>query len=177
VAAVIVVVVFAGSLTAYALGYDLWGAIATWTKETFGFNIVATEQQQLPEQLKEIELIMSEHGLPNTLLPSYIPYGYETIDVQCNKMTDATDISCLLESGDNSIILLYRVYSSGTFSSQFEKDEYNPAMYEANGITHYIMKNINTYFVAWTAGNIECNISGVTSYDEIIKIIDSINGG
>ena len=36
------------------------------------------------------------------------------------------------------------------------------------------MTNEGVYFAAWTADNIECSIAGVETYDEIIKIIQSI---
>ena len=38
--AAVIAVLLATSLTAYAFGFDLWGAIANWTKETFGFKSV-----------------------------------------------------------------------------------------------------------------------------------------
>ena len=37
-----------------------------------------------------------------------------------------------------------------------------------------IMTNKGAYFAAWTADNIECNIEGVETYGEIIKILQLI---
>ena len=38
VAAVLAVVIISGSVTASAFGYNLWGAVAEWTRDTFGFT-------------------------------------------------------------------------------------------------------------------------------------------
>ena len=36
------------------------------------------------------------------------------------------------------------------------------------------MTNEGVYFAIWAVDNVECSIAGVETYDEIIKIIQSI---
>ena len=43
-----------------------------------------------------------------------------------------------------------------------------------NGVLHYLMKNNETYSVAWTNGNIEGHIQGDLSVDDLKKMVDSI---
>lgn len=182
IAAAMVIVVFAGSLTAYAMGYDLWSSVATWTRDIFGFEMVTTAQpesdpspKEIPEQLKDLDRMFSEHGLSNLLLPSYIPDGYIQSDIKCTSMTSSTNFYCLLTNGENSITLLYSAYSEADLLSQFEKDLQDPEIYNVDETKYYIMTNENLYFATWIDGNVECSISGISSHDEIIRIIDSIN--
>ena len=79
-AAVVVLVLFVGSLTAYAKGFDLWSAVANWTKETFGFvttSAMPTETSLLDEEGKdELQLALDRDGVTEVTAPTYIPEGY-----------------------------------------------------------------------------------------------------
>ena len=179
--AAVIAVLLATSLTAYALGFDLWGTIANWTKETFGFTTTESAQTIAPSVAKEIPVPlttiakeMDTHDVPISVLPSYLPDGYSESDFQYNETVDSIDFYCLLESGDSSITLFYNVYFDGQALHHFEKDIANPEQHEYKGTVYYIMTNEGLYFAAWTANNIECNIAGVKTYEEIIKIIQSI---
>ena len=179
--AAVIAVLLATSLTAYALGFNLWGAIANWTKETFGFTATESAQTIAPSAAKEIPVPlttiakeMDTHDVPIAILPSYIPDGYAESEFQYDETAESMIFYCLLEKGDSSIVLLYNAFFGGQAHSQFEKDTAGPEQYEYNGTMYYIMTNEGVYFATWTAGNIECNITGVTVHDEIIKIIQSI---
>ena len=117
---------------------------------------------------------MEMHGIPTTILPSYIPDGFVEMDVQYNAVTQPVSLYCLLGNGDSSITLLYTVFSENQDHLLYEKDAIDPKQYEYNGTVYYIMTNKGAYFAAWTADNIECNIAGVETYGEIIKILQSI---
>lgn len=179
--AAVIAVLLATSLTAYALGFDLWGAIANWTKETFGFKSTEYTQpaassyaKEIPASLKSIANEMELHDVPVTVLPSYLPDGYVESDFQYTETADSIDFYYFLEKGESSITLFYSAFFDGQAPSQFEKDDVNPEQYEYNGTVYYIMTNKDVYFVAWAADNIECSIAGVETYEEIIKIIQSI---
>lgn len=185
IAALTIATIFVGSLTAYAFGYDLWGAVAQWTKSTFGFESSSEEQSQqaadkeVPPQLDELYRLMSNDGLSGTLLPGYIPEGYETVDVQYDKMASYIDYWCQLEKGQDQIMLSYTLYldPDSSFIREYEKDMADPEVYTSGGVSYYIMTNMGSYLVAWTSENVECSIAGMTTYDETIKVIDSIAGG
>ena len=180
--AAVICVILVGSITANALGYDIWDAIIVWTKDTFGFetgregDVYPTPYvKQIPEELNELNNLMSEYGLPSGIIPSYIPTGYKMADLKCDKLSDTSNIFCQLSNGSNDITLLYRTYLGDSISFQLEKDTYSPEIYELNGVTYYIMSNLSNYFVSWLSGNTECAIMGVPTYDELIRIINSLN--
>lgn len=179
--AAVIAVLLATSLTAYAFGFDLWGAIANWTKETFGFKSaeytqtsVSSYTKEIPAQLGTIANKMELHNVPITVLPSYLPDGYVESDFQYAETTESMIFYCRLRKGDSSIALLYSAFFGGQAHSQFEKDAATPEQYEYNGIMYYIMTNEGIYFATWTVDNVECSIAGVETYDDTIKIIQSI---
>ena len=148
VAALLAILVFAGSLTAYALGYDLWGAVGQWSKEFFRFKVGSAEKSQLfPDNdhhpaLDELYQLINEDGLPDSLLPEYLPEGYEPVTTKVIEMSVRTDYFCHLQSDTGSINVIYSIYPNGNFMTQFEKDPGAPEIYNTNGTTYYIMTNI-----------------------------------
>ena len=160
--AAVIAVLLATSLTAYAFGFDLWGAIASWTKETFGFRsaeytqtAVPSSKKEIPAPLTSIANEMEMHGIPTTILPSYIPDGFVEMDVQYNAVTQPVSLYCLLGNGDSSITLLYTVFSENQDHLLYEKDAIDPKQYEYNGTVYYIMTNKGAYEDAWAADGIE----------------------
>ena len=110
--AAVLCVILAGSVTAKALGYDIWDAIIVWTKDTFGFETTVNEPKpseyvkQIPEELTELNDLMLNHGLSNKLIPSYIPEGYKMGSLEYDDLGDADTIFCQLSNGANDIMLI-----------------------------------------------------------------------
>lgn len=178
--AAVLCVILAGSVTAKALGYDIWDAIIVWTKDTFGFETTVNEPKpseyvkQIPEELTELNDLMLNHGLSNKLIPSYIPEGYKMGSLEYDDLGDAGTIFCQLSNGANDIMLIYSIHSGDSTSFQLEKDALSPEKYESGGTTYYIMSNMDDYLVSWLSGNVECTILGIPSHDEALKMITSL---
>ena len=179
VAAAIFVVII-GSVTAKALGYDIWDAVIVWTKDTFGFETTVNEPKpseyvkQIPEELVELKNLMTEHGLSDELIPGYIPEGYKMSNLEYDNLGDADTIFCQLSNGANDIMLIYSIHSGNSNSFQLEKDSLSPEKYESGGTIYYITSNMDDYLVSWLSGNVECTILGIPSHDEALKIITSL---
>lgn len=180
-AAAVICIILIGSFTAKAFGYDIWDALAVWTKDTFGFTTTVDEPKttpyvrQVPEELTELADLMVDRGLLTNMIPSYIPDGYKMTDLQYDDLTASDAISCQLSNGVNNIMLIYSIYSGDSVSFQHEKDALSPEKYESGGTTYYIMSNMNDYFVSWLSENVECTILGIPTRDEALKMITSIN--
>lgn len=179
--AAVLCVILAGSVTAKALGYDIWDAVIVWTKDTFGFETPVNEPKptpyvkHIPEELIELKNLMTEHGLSKTLIPGYIPEGYKIGNLEYDNLGDADTIFCQLSNGANDIMLIYSIHSGDSASFQLEKDALSPEKYESGGTTYYIMSNMDDYFVSWLTDNVECTILGIPSHDEALKMITSLN--
>lgn len=180
VAAAIFVVII-GSVTAKALGYDIWDAVIVWTKDTFGFETTVNEPKptpyvkQIPEELVDLKNLMIEHGLSDELIPGYIPEGYKMSNLEYDDLGNTDTIFCQLSNGANDIMLIYSIHSGDSTSFQLEKDDLSPEKYESGGTTYYIMSNMDDYLVTWLSDNVECTISGIPSRDEALKMIASFN--
>ena len=80
VVAAIIVVVFGIMITAQAAGLDVFGRIARWTNETFGFNVSDSTQSTDWEQEHQKDL--KDAGFDESYLPTWIPEGFELGETQ-----------------------------------------------------------------------------------------------
>jgi len=180
-AAIIGVVLFAaGSLIPTAEGTNFWTAILDWTRETFGFatNVEEWDDNEVPEQLAELNDLMLQYKLfyPD-VMPHYIPEGYETVTTVVDDREDVIVFTCQLQKDKNAIMLQYRVWKDNDPAAETQKNEDNPEEYEnANGQLFYIAQNEELFNATWAKGNIECSIFNVSTRDELIRILDSIQG-
>ncbi len=183
VAAILIAALFVGSVTAQALGFDLWSAFADWTRETFGFVSRESAQRdndvekEVPEQLQELQRLLIDYSVSADILPSYIPSNFSNDVTRYVETDHYVDFLCLLSNEDEQFILQYRKHLISPYINEFEKNGENPETYSSGGVDYYIMTNLEEHLAAWNIDNMECSIQGVNSRDELIKMVDSINGG
>lgn len=179
IAAAIAIVFFAaGSLIPSANGSNLWSAFIEWTKETFGYTkIVEEKSDELPYQLHELIKLMESHNISaSELLPTYLPEGYEATMTRCDERENATVFFCMLENGQDSIMLQYRLLKNAEATTEYQKNDGAVEEYVSNGNRDifYIVGNLDLYTATWSDGNMECSIQNVPSHEELIRMIDSI---
>lgn len=180
-----VMIVFSATLTSNAVGFDLWGAIATWTGETFSFSQPAVEPADVTPPGVEagaagdgvfagsLQEALTSHGIDTQVAPTWVPAGYELRTVRINEMSVSTIFYA--EYWDDDLLLRVRIREATTISSTiFEKDDTPVVIHEAGGREHYIMSNNQSLTAVWAAGPCECSISGFVSEKEMKKMIDSI---
>ena len=180
-AAILAVLIVNGTLTAHAFGFDLWGVIVNWTNETFRFTSreqpiqsgTDDSQSDTTNAFSDIRSALKEHGITEKVLPTYLPNGFTRSYAKIDETTENTTFVYMYSSGDRNLILRYTAFST-PLGSSFQKDEGDPEIYEAGGVEHYIMTNVEKYLATWTVNNLECSISGLDSKEELIKMIDSI---
>lgn len=179
VAAVIVGLAFAGTITSYALGYDLWGYVAQWSKETFGF--VSEDpappsdsfSPQAQQEFTDLQSALDGHGITEKLVPQYIPEGYEQTEFYVDD-TGNTLILAAVYTKNESTIIVDTTHGIESLVGRYQKDDIDPEIYETNGIEHHIMTNMGKYLAVWRNGNNEASISGVETKEELVMMIDSI---
>lgn len=182
IAAAVFVVIFIGSVTAQALGLNLWGAIARWTSETFGLStdrIAAQEnhpEEQVAEQLKDLHDLLQQYEVATARLPSYIPDQYAELYTTVTENPGYIDFACLMKSEETptDLIVQYRLHRDAPYSPLYEKDEASPDVYTHDGIDFYILTNKDAYCAVWSIGHLEGFISGAASRGELTVILDSI---
>ena len=172
VAAVLAVVIISGSLTASAFGYNLWGAVAEWTRDTFGFTQGQNNGIHPFENLRDA---LAAYDINDPIVPQWIPDGYGEDTVQAAETPDSKVISASCKSTAGEIkIEVKAFYNQNNEHRVYEIFEDGVEKYASNGIDFYIMKNDDFTRVSWAVGNNECSILCALEPKEIYRMIDSI---
>lgn len=181
-AAAMLVIVIGSSITANAMGFDLWEVIAKWTQETFHFGHAGdvdnldepdanddTPFEGLQEALEQLDI----HA---ELVPTWIPDGFVESDVKVYDTPKQRQIVAQYEYNDKSIRIRITDYLDA-HPVQIEQSESLLEIYLSNDIDYYIFENEEQVQAVWIIDNFECYISGPVTLSEIKEIIDSIKKG
>ncbi len=171
-AAVFVIFMFGGTLTAYAFGYDPFAAVARWNDEHFWF------EKQI--NTTEITDILSDYSDVEDLVPKWLPTGYEFEEVKIIQYPDGCMIrSSFVKDAENDeqhICINYR-QGMANMEKHYEKNSDEAIIYDKGGIEHYIIQNSTNLEIIWLNDDLECSIVGRFSVAEAKKIINSLYGG
>lgn len=178
IAAVIATLLVASMIIAQAAGTDLLGKIARWTAETFGFSSADTTEDnaQLPPQLQGMKEALEKSGISAVHLPTYWPEGYEEVRITSADDPESNMVSGAFGENENYIILSYIQFLPENVTEEYNIDEEEYELYIHDNMRFYLMTNEGGYLAVWYQGPVEGSISGVSSYEELIKILDSIGG-
>ena len=173
VAAVLAVVIISGSVTASAFGYNLWGAVAEWTRDTFGFTQSSQNNGIYPfENLRDA---LDAYDIDEPIVPQWIPDGYGEDTVQTAETPDSKIIVAVSKYGSKEIKFEVKIFDDPSNRHWlYEMFEDDVEKYSSNGIDFYIMKNDDFTRVSWAVGNNECSILCALEPKEIYRMIDSI---
>ncbi len=190
VAAIVAAVMMLCSMvTAQAFGFDIFGAIARWTEETFHFSISAQppdSQQNIPAPAEGgeygiLQEALDAYGITEPVAPRWYPSGFQTVEIHANPRSTGVTIQAHYEAGEKSLSVSVRQYSTEKDASisigSFEKDSGDVIRYEYNGIVHYVMTNNSENFVTWTNDALVCSIWGDVTVDELKQMVNSIYEG
>lgn len=176
--AAILTLIFISSITAHAMGIDIWDIIVTWTQETF--QLRSTEADKAKEAVgnDECEYISLQDALDRKsisvpLAPTWIPDGYELTDLRIDESPFQLVIFVVYQNEVRNIKIQIKQYLDSD-PQQIEQSDSLIEKYESNGITYYIFADYCDLQAVWINGDYECYISGQLSIEEIKSMIDSI---
>ena len=179
VAAVIAALMAASVAVAYARGIDVFDRIAHWTAEAFGLSMTDKSGKngaKTPPQLQGMKEAMEQGSIDSNYLPTYWPEGCEESKITASDDPESYMLLGTFGGKGNRIILSYVRLLSGDPKNLYNIDDQSLEFYEHNGIKFHIMTNADKYLAVWTSDNVECRLSGLDSYEELIKILESIGG-
>lgn len=162
-------------VVAQAAGGDLLHAIISWTDETFnlsgsGIANDPVQNRVLSEELTELSDTVDQLGITEPVMPHMLPEGYT--QVEFDYYPDMSCITAVYVSGDDNILVNIISSKDGTVS--YQKNPGDPEVYQANGLTFYIMKNVDVYTAAWLTDNYCCCIANVADKDLLYEMINSV---
>lgn len=179
--AAIFILVIGNSITASAIGFDLFAIIAKWTQETFHFGY--TEQSEAPDpdtmdtrEYTGLLNALGEFNITLFLAPTWFPEGYEEAVIRTEENPMQRSFIAKYERGEDSIRISISDYLVG-FPEQIEQSDELIEIYNHAGIDYYIFSNYDQLRAVWINESFECYISGPLTVSEIKQIIDSIGKG
>jgi len=190
IAAILAALVMLATVAAAAAGYDLWGCLALWTRETFTLapgqiDYIDPDDLHIPEEPGEyadIQEALSAYGLNRPLIPRRLPDGFSLEDLVVDDHTFGGDSIIFFAAycrGEDVLTIQIDVYLEQKNREQdsfgnFQKDEGDPIPYEAGGVTHLLATNAGWPVALWANGPAECAISGDITMEELKDMLDSI---
>lgn len=180
--AAMLALVICSSITANAMGFDLWEIIAKWTQETFHFGY-AGDVDRLDEPdtndgtpFDGLQEALNQLDIHAELVPTWIPDGFVEVDIKVYDTPKQRQLVAQYENNDKSIRIRITDYLD-THPAQIEQSDELLEVHSSNGIDYYIFDNYDMLKAVWINQNFECYISGPLSVSEIKKMIDSIGKG
>lgn len=180
--AAICILIVGNSITASALGFDLFEIIAKWTQETFHWGYAGqTEETNAPSPdfinpCQSLQESLDICKIDTLLVPTWIPDGYTESYVKMDETPMQRRFIAKYQSGNNTIHIRIVDYLSGA-PSQAEYSDGVLEIYSSADIDYYIISNEDQLQALWIVDNYECCITGPLTLSEIKLMIDSIEKG
>ena len=182
VLAAAVVVLLGCMATTQAFSLSFFDFIGRWTSEIF-----QTQKDDVPyATIQKVPLAEGEtaaydslqeavdaFGITAPLVPQWIPERFILESVHASFKLEGVFIWAEYKNNDEFLLITYS--ETATYNpSSLEKDGAILDVYRKGKITHYLISDIECEKSFWQNGNLECQISGDISDEDMIKIIDSI---
>ena len=180
-----VLVLLFGSMTAQAFGLDIFGAIARWTSEIFqlsesstphatiGTNPLAEGKEAHYDSLEEA---LDAFSITAPVAPKWIPDRFELETIIAVNKSGGVLICADYASSGGFLQVRYKEVKNIDFSS-LEQENGDVETHFKNGIEHYLLSDMDREKAFWQNGELECQIFGNVSQQEMKDIVDSIYEG
>lgn len=171
-----IALLFALMLCAQAAGFDIFGALARWTSETFHF----TKETEVSPYYEPLRQALEDNKILGELAPKWYPEGFEGSEPKVEENRFSTTISTTFRDSSGKefmISVIWRSDSENLGPMVYEKDDTSVEVYTSDEKSFYIFANSdNTTMAMWSKENFEESIRGELSVDEVKEIINSIGG-
>lgn len=171
-----IALLFALMLCAQAAGFDIFGALARWTSETFHF----TQEPEVSPYYEPLRQTLKDNDIPGALAPKWYPEGFEGSEPKVEENRFSTTISTTFRDSSGKefmVAITWKSNSEGLVPRVYEKDDSSVEVYTSGERTFYILANSeNTTWAVWSEGGLEESIRGALTVDEVKEIINSIGG-
>lgn len=177
-AAAVVVMIFAGTMTANAFGINLWQVFVQWTEETFHFRESSDQEPSAPEKennqdYQSLQEALDRHKITVSLAPRWIPSGYVLSEIKVN-ISPIQEMFWAIYLKEDQMLKVQIKRHLTTDPEQIEQSGTLLEEYESGGIIYFIFEDNEQLRTAWSVDCFECYISGELTIDEMKQIVDSI---
>lgn len=172
IAAVLVAILAAITVTAAAMGYNLWGWLPIWGEEELHFVAETPRQEPGEAVLHGIPKVLESLGITEPLYPTWLPEDLERTEVQVVESP-----LFLYENyiGGNRCLSITVSPVSNSETTVYQKDVTSaPSEYISGNTMHYLVEDYGQISVVWQTEKYAVLIVGNISKEEMKKVIDSI---
>ena len=180
--AAMIAIVISSTITANALGFELWDIVAKWTQETFHFGYFGqAEETNAPTPdfmypCTSLQELLNTYNITESLVPTWLPEGYVEVSVEVFQTPNQRQFYAVYQNDQDSIRIRVSDYLN-SHPVQIEQSDSLIEMYPSNERDYYIFDNQGQLKAAWICATFECYISGPISIEEMKEMIDSIEKG
>ena len=171
VAAVVVALMTAISVTAAAMGYNLWGWLPIWSSEDLRFVAETPAYQPDEEDLKDIPMVLASLGITEPLYPTWFPEDLKRVKVIL--LEEPLFLSENFQGNDRELSITISPTTSSE-TAVYQKGANPPIEYSAGNAIHFIFKNSDELSATWYTEDYTVLIVGNVALEEIKQIIDSV---
>lgn len=175
-----------GMVAAQASGVDVFGAIARWTDDIFSLGTIISEgtgdksgdsrlgnRVDDTERYESLQDALDAYGIIEFREPTWIPEGYEFESVSVKSWpNNGSFIGIQAEYFDGSNFLQIQLECyEGSANIQVEKTNTSLEAFLVDGLTVYLLENVNSNSAAWATEHYECYISGAVEKQVLKQIV------
>lgn len=158
-----------------ALGrQNVFEAVGKWSKELFSFcrpkETKFVFQTDHPG-LQELYDTVTELGVTQNVVPTWLPEGYELDGIEKKTMPKGMIVYAVFVSEGSEIQISFSICNEAR-ENQYQKKDVLES-FEHNGAVTYIIENNERFCAMWQIDNIECSVHAEKK-DILYKIIHSI---
>lgn len=175
-AAAALAILIGGSVTAKALGVDVWKAVVQWTQDTFHFGNWGSSCSNSNLTFNTLQEALKEGNTPTWLAPTWIPDDFKLVDITLEQTPRQKVYRAKYTNEGKNLIITVRDHLDGN-PVFVEQSDGLVEEYEVAGITYYLFENYDNVKAVWITGSYECYISGNVTIQELKQMIDSIKEG
>lgn len=174
--AAVLAILFIGSLTANAFGFNILKAVVQWTQDTFHFGDGGNSDPDNNLPYASLQDALERGGTTTPLVPTWFPDGYELTDIRVEQTPLKKVYNALYKSGEQTLRITVQDHLDGQ-PIYVEQSDGLVEEYTVSGITYYLFENNKRTQAVWIVDTYECCISGEVTIDELKMMISSIEKG
>ena len=173
VAAIMVIIILAATVTAYAFGYNLLGWVPKWNNDLLSFGEDESPEPNELHDSPQIAAALKELGINEPLYPTWLPEGFK-LDYSVIE-TDPVFLHEGYAEGDRYLSITIEPSDSAK-TYVYEKEDTAPLEYTSNDISYYIIFDNEQYTAVWTTEHYSAYIMGNITLNDMKQILDTIRG-
>lgn len=174
--AAVLAILFTGSVTAKAFGFNVWKAVIQWTQETFHFGNGDNSNINNGLAYASLQEALEKGKIDTPLAPTWLPDGYELVDITVKQTPQKKTYKAKYINVEQTLIITVQDHLNKN-PVFVEQSEGLVEEYQVSGITYYLVENNEQVQAAWILDSYECGISGKVTIDELKLMINSIEKG